>query len=69
MDNELFVSSFLNSFFFFMSVLSSDEFLHSLIRQIYTLENVGINITQRWVKYGQTQRLGSLDLAVGLLPI
>ncbi len=52
-----------------MSVLSSDEFLRSLIRQIYTLENVGINITQRWVKYGQTQRLGSLDLAVGLLPI
>ncbi len=30
-------------------------------------KNAGLNTTQRWVKYGQTQRLGCLDPAVGLL--
>ncbi len=32
------------------------------------LKNAGLNTTQRWVKYGQTQRLGCFDPAVGLLP-
>ncbi len=33
-----------------------------------TLKNAGLNTTQRWVKYGQTQRLGCLDPTVGLQP-
>ncbi len=31
-------------------------------------KNAGLNTTQRWVKYGWTQRLGCLEPAVGLLP-
>ncbi len=32
----------------------------------FTLKNAGLNTTQRWVKYGRTQRLACLDPAVGL---
>ncbi len=31
----------------------------------YTLKNAGLNITQRWVKKGKTQRLGCFDPAFG----
>ncbi len=39
---------------------------HSRVRHFwYTLKNTGLNITQRWVKNGQTQRLGYFDPAFG----
>ncbi len=36
------------------------------VYQCYTLKNVGLNTTQSWVKYGQTQRLGCFQPIVGL---
>ncbi len=36
------------------------------LESYFTPKNAGLNTTHRWVKYGQTQRLGCLDPAVGL---
>ncbi len=33
-----------------------------LIALFHTLKNAGLNTTQRWVKYGRTQRLGCFVL-------
>ncbi len=51
-------------------ILNSSAFVYLFIYIyiIYTLKNAGLNTTQRWVKYGWTQRLGCLDPVVGLLP-
>ncbi len=33
----------------------------------YTLKNAGLNTTQRWVKYGQTQQLGCFNPIVKIV--
>ncbi len=45
----------------------SIHFIQPIGLYSYTLKNAGLNTTQCWVKYGQTQQLGCFDPAVGLL--
>ncbi len=45
--------------------MDSDAVQANLEASPYTQKNAGLNTTQHWVKYGQTQRLGCFDPVVG----